>query len=94
MTLFQHCQNAVLFLAPPLPMWTAPRFSALVAGVGRTRSSPTVEIKDGNCSGVIFAHGSRFGGHSLFIKDKKLPILLGNHFDVVRVQRFVGLRRT
>jgi arylsulfatase A-like enzyme len=25
-----------------------------------------------NASGVIFAHGSRFGGHSLFIKDHKL----------------------
>ncbi len=25
-----------------------------------------------NTSGVIFAHGSRFGGHSLFMKDKKL----------------------
>ena len=31
-----------------------------------------VEIIDANCEGVIFAHGSRFGGHSLFIKDKKL----------------------
>ncbi|MCA6073235.1 arylsulfatase [Fulvivirga sedimenti] len=31
-----------------------------------------VEIEDPNASGVIFAHGSRFGGHSLFIKDKKL----------------------
>jgi arylsulfatase len=31
-----------------------------------------VEIKDANASGVIFAHGSRFGGHSLFIKDHKL----------------------
>ncbi len=31
-----------------------------------------VEIKDANAEGVIFAHGSRFGGHSLFIKDKKL----------------------
>lgn len=31
-----------------------------------------VEVKDANCSGVIFAHGSRFGGHSLFIKDQKL----------------------
>jgi len=31
-----------------------------------------VDITDGNCSGVIFAHGSRFGGHSLFIKDHKL----------------------
>jgi arylsulfatase A-like enzyme len=26
-----------------------------------------VEITDPKCSGVIFAHGSRFGGHSLFI---------------------------
>jgi arylsulfatase len=31
-----------------------------------------VEIKEANASGVIFAHGSRFGGHSLFIKDRKL----------------------
>jgi arylsulfatase len=41
-----------------------------------------VEIKDPNCSGVIFAHGSRFGGHSLFIKDKKL------HY----VYNFLGIR--
>jgi arylsulfatase len=31
-----------------------------------------VDIKDANATGVIFAHGSRFGGHSLFIKDRKL----------------------
>jgi arylsulfatase A-like enzyme len=31
-----------------------------------------LEIADANASGVIFAHGSRFGGHSLFIKDRKL----------------------
>jgi hypothetical protein len=31
-----------------------------------------VEILDPDCSGVIFAHGSRFGGHALFIKNKKL----------------------
>jgi hypothetical protein len=30
-----------------------------------------VEITD-KTNGVIFAHGSRFGGHTLFIKDKKL----------------------
>ncbi len=30
-----------------------------------------VELTD-NASGVIFAHGSRFGGHSLFIKNNKL----------------------
>lgn len=31
-----------------------------------------IDITEANFSGVIFAHGSRFGGHSLFIKDKKL----------------------
>jgi arylsulfatase A-like enzyme len=31
-----------------------------------------VEITDPNCAGVIFAHGSRFGGHALFIADRKL----------------------
>jgi arylsulfatase len=31
-----------------------------------------VEIIDSDASGVIFAHGSRFGGHTLFIKDRKL----------------------
>src|SRR5262245_43966988 len=31
-----------------------------------------VEIKEPNASGVIFAHGSRFGRHVLFIKDRKL----------------------
>jgi len=32
-----------------------------------------VEIKDpATASGVIFAHGSRFGGHALFVKGKKL----------------------
>jgi hypothetical protein len=31
-----------------------------------------VDVTDANASGVIFAHGSRFGGHSLFIKDHKL----------------------
>ena len=43
-----------------------------------------VEITDANCSGVIFAHGSRFGGHSLFIKDQKLYY----------VYNFLGIKRT
>ncbi|WP_157428002.1 arylsulfatase [Agromyces salentinus] len=29
-------------------------------------------VIDADAEGVIFAHGSRFGGHSLFIKDRKL----------------------
>lgn len=32
----------------------------------------SVEITDADASGVLFAHGSRFGGHTLFLKDKKL----------------------
>jgi arylsulfatase len=31
-----------------------------------------IEVTEPNPSGVIFAHGSRFGGHSLFLKDRKL----------------------
>jgi hypothetical protein len=41
-----------------------------------------VEITEADASGVIFAHGSRFGGHVLFIKDKKL------HY----VYNFLGIR--
>ena len=48
-----------------------------------------VEITDPNCSGVIFAHGSRFGGHSLFIKDKKLYYVY-NFLGIPPEQQFVG----
>jgi uncharacterized Rossmann fold enzyme len=33
-----------------------------------------IEINDPNASGVIFAHGSRFGGHSLFIKGRLMAV--------------------
>jgi arylsulfatase A-like enzyme len=48
-----------------------------------------VEIGDPNCSGVIFAHGSRFGGHSLFIKDKKLHYVY-NFLGIKPEQKFVS----
>jgi arylsulfatase len=41
-----------------------------------------IEITDPGASGVIFAHGSRFGGHSLFVKGGKL------HY----VYNFLGIR--
>ena len=50
-----------------------------------------VEITDPNCSGVIFAHGSRFGGHSLFIKDKKLYYVY-NFLGIKPEQKFVSPR--
>jgi hypothetical protein len=48
-----------------------------------------VEITDPNCSGVIFAHGSRFGGHSLFIKNKKLHYVY-NFLGIKPEQQFVS----
>src|SRR5215469_5857247 len=48
-----------------------------------------VEITDANCSGVIFAHGSRFGGHALFIKDKKLYYVY-NFLGIKPEQQFVS----
>jgi len=41
-----------------------------------------IEIASPDCAGVIFAHGSRFGGHALFIKERRL------HY----VYNFLGLR--
>ena len=48
-----------------------------------------VEIVDADCSGVIFAHGSRFGGHSLFIKDRKLHYVY-NFLGIKPEQTFVS----
>ena len=47
-----------------------------------------VDITDANASGVIFAHGSRFGGHSLFIKDHKLYYVY--NFLGITQQEFVS----
>jgi arylsulfatase len=47
-----------------------------------------VEITDPNASGVIFAHGSRFGGHALFLKDKKLHYVY--NFLGIEEQKFVS----
>src|SRR5262249_45420981 len=48
-----------------------------------------VEITKGDCAGVIFAHGSRFGGHSLFIKNKKLYYVY-NFLGIKPEQKFVS----
>ncbi len=47
-----------------------------------------VDIDD-NCSGVLFAHGSRFGGHSLFIKDNKLCYVY-NFLGIPPEQEFIA----
>jgi arylsulfatase len=48
-----------------------------------------VVITDANCAGVIFAHGSRFGGHALFIKDRKLHYVY-NFLGISPEQEFVS----
>jgi arylsulfatase A-like enzyme len=48
-----------------------------------------VEITDPNCTGVIFAHGSRFGGHALFIKDQKL-FYVYNFLGIQPEQQFIS----
>jgi len=48
-----------------------------------------VKIADANCAGVIFAHGSRFGGHTLFIKDRKLYYVY-NFLGIKPEQTFVS----
>ncbi len=48
-----------------------------------------VEITDANASGVLFAHGSRFGGHSLFIKNRKLYYVY-NFLGIKPEQKFVS----
>ena len=48
-----------------------------------------VEIVEPNCAGVIFAHGSRFGGHALFIKNKKLYYVY-NFLGIKPEQKFIS----
>src|SRR5918995_1835614 len=49
-----------------------PEHSAINTHVGSWRALAEVDLADSDAHGVIFAQGSRFGGHSLFIKDRKL----------------------
>ena len=48
-----------------------------------------VTIGTPEASGVIFAHGSRFGGHALFLKDQKLWYVY-NFLGVPPEQQFVS----
>jgi hypothetical protein len=70
---------------------TAPVPEGVAANVrGRSyKILADVEITDPNCSGVIFAHGSRFGGHALFIKDKKLYYVY-NFLGIRPEQQFIS----
>ena len=53
---------------------TSPVPEAVAANVrGRSyKILANIEVTEPTVSGVIFAHGSRFGGHTLFVKNRKL----------------------
>jgi arylsulfatase A-like enzyme len=48
-----------------------------------------VEVTSPDAQGVIFAHGSRFGGHALFVKDRKLWYVY-NFLGIPPEQQFVS----
>ena len=48
-----------------------------------------VELTSPDAEGVIFAHGSRFGGHALFLKDQKLWYVY-NFLGISPEQQFVS----
>jgi hypothetical protein len=49
-----------------------PEFSAANTRGRSYKILAQVEIDDGDVEGVIYAQGARFGGHSLFVKDRRL----------------------
>jgi hypothetical protein len=48
-----------------------------------------IEITDAKCNGTIFTAGSRFGGHTLFIKDNKLYYVY-NFLGIAPEQVFIS----
>ena len=70
---------------------TAPVPEGVAANV-RNRSFrilANVTITDPAASGVLFAHGSRFGGHTLFIKDRRLHYVY-NFLGIKPEQHYVS----
>ena len=78
-------RGAVEILTTPRPVLTAPRDSyAYYPDTAEVPESQAVNIRNrsysigalvdnpGGAWGVLFAHGSRFGGHALYIRDNRL----------------------
>lgn len=69
---------------------TAPVPEGVAANVRGRSYKILADVKIGeHCQGVIFAHGSRFGGHTLFIKDMKLHYVY-NFLGIKPEQMFVS----
>jgi arylsulfatase len=79
-------RGAVEILTTPRPVLTAPRDRyTYYPGIGEVPEAQAVNVRNRSYSigalvdipapgaqGVLFAHGSRFGGHALYIKDNRL----------------------
>jgi arylsulfatase len=79
-------RSPVEILTTPRPMLTAPRDSyTYYPGTAEVPESQAVNVRNRSYSigvlveipapgadGVLFAHGSRFGGHALYVKDNRL----------------------
>jgi arylsulfatase A-like enzyme len=49
-----------------------------------------VNVEDADASGVLFSHGARFGGHALYVKDRKLKYVynfVGSNEQIVESRR-------
>jgi arylsulfatase len=45
-----------------------------------------VDVEEADAAGVLFSHGARFGGHALYVKDRKLKYVynfVGNNEQIV-----------
>jgi arylsulfatase A-like enzyme len=95
-------RSALEILATPRPQLTAPRdryvYRPGTAAVSEWQAVNTrgrsyvigalVDIPAPGAQGVLFAFGSRFGGHALYIKDNRLHYV--NNFVGIIEQRVVG----
>jgi arylsulfatase A-like enzyme len=69
---------------------TSPVPESVAASVrGRSYKIIADAVLTSDTTGVIFAHGSRFGGHALFIKDRKLYYVY-NFLGIKPEQKFVS----
>ena len=55
-----------------------------------------VDVEDADASGVLFSHGARFGGHALYVKDRKLKYVynfVGSNEQIVESTREIPTGR-
>ena len=95
-------RSALEIMATPRPQLTAPRdryvYYPDTAAVSEWQSvnvknrsftiGALVDIPASGAEGVLFAQGSRFGGHALFVKDNRLHYV--NNFVGITEQKIVG----